>query len=72
MVEFNLISLKDLGLIDVNKCRLQFAKAYRNSASAESNALNEWKLSIFKIIDLRISFYSNNLNFLPRKPKFSF
>ena len=27
----------------------------------ESNALNSWKLNIFKIIDGRISFYFNNL-----------
>ena len=26
----------------------------------ESNALNSWKLNIFKIIDCRISFYCNN------------
>ena len=26
----------------------------------ESNALNSWKLNIFKIIDSRISFYCNN------------
>ena len=27
---------------------------------------------IFKIIDRRISFYSQNTNMLPRKPKFSY
>ena len=31
----------------------------------ESNALNSWKLNIFKIIDGRISFYCNNLDLLP-------
>ena len=36
-----------------------------------SNALNNWKLKIFKIIDERV-FYSNNLDLLPPKPKLSF
>ena len=38
----------------------------------ESNALNNWKLNIFQIIDKRISFYSNNPDLLHPKPKFSF
>ena len=36
------------------------------------NALNSWKLNIFKIIDGRISFNCNNLDLLPPKPKFTF
>ena len=39
---------------------------------AESNAWNERKLSMLKIIDILISFYSNSPNLLLRKPKFSF
>ena len=35
-------------------------------------ALKEWKISIFKIIDTRISFYSRNTHLLPPKPKSSF
>ena len=35
------------------------------------NALKDWKLNIFKIIDRRI-FYSQNTNMLPRKPKISY
>ena len=38
----------------------------------ESNALNNWKLKIFKIIDEHVLFYSNNLDLLPPKPKSSF
>ena len=38
----------------------------------ESNALNNWKLKIFKIIDERVLFYSNDLDLLPPKPKLSF
>ena len=37
-----------------------------------SNALNNWKLKIFKIIDECVLFYSNNLDLLPPKPKLSF
>ena len=33
----------------------------------EYDALKDWKLNIFKIIDRRISFYSQNTNMLPRK-----
>ena len=35
------------------------------------NTLNTWKINIFKIIDGRISFYCNNLDLLPPKPKFT-
>ena len=35
----------------------------------ECDALKDWKLNIFKIIDRRISFCSQNTNMLPRKPK---
>ena len=35
----------------------------------EPNSLKEWKVSIFKIVDQRIKFYSQNTNLLPPKPK---
>ena len=35
----------------------------------ECDALKDWKLNIFKIIDRRISFFSENKNMLPRKLK---
>ena len=38
----------------------------------ESMLINNWILKIFKIIDERVSFYSNNLDLLPPKPKLSF
>ena len=38
----------------------------------EPNALKEWKVSIFKIVDRRIKVYSQNTNFLPTKPKSNF
>ena len=36
------------------------------------DALKEWKVSIFKIVDQRIKFYSQNTNLLPPKPKSTF
>ena len=38
----------------------------------ECDALKDWKLNIFKIINRRIYFYSRNMNMLPRKPKISY
>ena len=38
----------------------------------ECDTLKDWKFNIFKIIDRRISFYSQNTNMLPRKPKISY
>ena len=36
------------------------------------NALKEWKGSIFKTVDQRIKFYSQNTNLLPPKLKSTF
>ena len=66
---------------DLKSCREEIAEALQEfcnrwckRAHVESNALNTWsrKLNIFKIIDGRISFYCNNFNLLPAKPKFIF
>ena len=38
----------------------------------EPDALKEWKINIFKIIDTRISFCSRNTHILPPKHKPSF
>ena len=38
----------------------------------EYDALKDWKLNIFKIIYRRSTFYSQNTNMLPRKPKISY
>ena len=65
--------------IDFNSCREEIAGALQEFCDrwckrehVESNALNSWKLNIFEIIDGRISFYCNNLDLLPPKPKFTF
>ena len=63
--------------IDFNKCREEiaitlneFCKRWCQREHVECNALNRWKISIFNII--KQTFYSNNLNLLPPKPKLSF
>ena len=68
-----------LANIDFNKCRETVASALNDYSTrwcirehVESNALNNGKLKIFKIIDERVLFYSNDLNLLPPKPKLSF
>ena len=65
--------------IDINKCREgiavalnEFCKRWCRREHVECNALNSWKISIFNIIENRISFYSKNPNLLPPKPKLSF
>ena len=65
--------------IDFKSCREEIAGTLQELCNrwckrehVESNALNSWKLNIFKIIDGRISFYCNNLDLLPPKPKFTF
>ena len=50
----------------------EFCNRWCKREDVESHALNSWKLNIFKIIDGRILFYCNSLDFLPPKPKFTF
>ena len=50
----------------------EFCNKWCNGEHVEYNALNTWKLNIFNIIDSRISFYSNILDLLTSKPKFTF
>ena len=40
--------------------------------NVKHDALNEWKINIFRKIDTRISFYSRNTHLLPPKPISSF
>ena len=65
--------------IDFKSCHEEIAGALHEFHNrwckrehVESNALNSWKLNIFKIIDGRISFHCNNKDLLPPKPKFTF
>ena len=47
-------------------------KNYISISVAFSHRLKEWKVSIFKIVDQRIKFYSQNTNLLPPKTKSTF
>ena len=49
-----------------------FGNRWCKRESVECNAMKEWKLSIFNIVDKRIKFYSQNTNLLPSKLKSSF
>ena len=65
--------------IDLKTCREEMPSALNDFGNrwckreyVEPNALKEWKVSIFKIVDQRIKFYSQNTNLLPPKPKSTF
>ena len=65
--------------IDFQKCREkiagslnEFCNRWCKREHVESYALKDWKLNILKIIDRRISFYSQNTIMLPRKPEISY
>ena len=65
--------------IDFQKCREkiagslnEFCNRWCKREHVECDALKDWKLNIFKILDRRISFYSQNTNMLPRKLKINY
>ena len=74
------VSVQSLGFrIDFKKCREEIASVLNDFSNrwckreyVEPDALKEWKVSIFKIVDQRIKFYSQNTNLLPPKPKSTF
>ena len=49
-----------------------FSNRWCKPENVEPDALKDWKINIFKIIDTPISFYSLNTHLLPPKPKSSF
>ena len=51
---------------------LFFSNCWCKRENVEPDALKEWKINIFKIIDTRSSFYSRNTHLLPPKSKSSF
>ena len=46
----------------------EFCNRWCKQEYVECDALIDWKLNVFKIINRRISFYSQYTNMLPRKP----
>ena len=64
---------------DLKKCREEISSAFYDFGNrwckreyVEPNALKEWKVSIFKMVDQCIKFYSQNTNLLPPNPKSTF
>ena len=62
--------------IDFKKCREEIASALNDFGKRwckreyiEPDALKEWKVCIFKIVDQRIKFYSQNTYLLFPKPR---
>ena len=53
-------------------CISLFGNRWCKREYVEPDALKEWKVSISKIVDQRIKFYSQNTNLLPPKPKSTF
>ena len=60
--------------IDFPKCRREIAASLNDFSnrlckreSFEPDALKDWKINIFEIIDTCISFYSRNMHILPLK-----
>ena len=49
-----------------NRC---FGNRWCKREYVEHKALKGWKLGILKLVNKRISFYSQNTNLLPPKPK---
>ena len=65
--------------IDFTKCHREIAASLNDFSNrcckrknVEPDALKEWKINIFKIIDTRISFYSPNTHLLLPKAKSPF
>ena len=65
--------------IDFSKCLREIDASLNDLSNrwckrdnVEPDALKEWKINIFKIIDSHISFYSRNTHLLPPKPKSPF
>ena len=81
MLEFAILKVLniDFPLILISQSVVEIAASLNNLSNSwckrenvEPDALKEWKINIFIIIDTRISFYSRNTHLLPPKPKSSF
>ena len=77
--EFAILFLKVLNIDfplkccrDISASLNDFSNRWCKRENVEPDALKEWIINIFKIIDTRIYFYSRNTHILPPKPKFSY
>ena len=64
-IDFLLI-LISLNVAEIAASLNDFSNPWCKRENVEPDALKEWKINIFKIIDTRISFYSGNTNLLPK------
>ena len=53
----------------IDGCLDEFCNRWCKREHVEYDALKDWKLNIFRIIDRRISFYSQNTSMSPRKSR---
>ena len=66
------ITQNELSRVKIATSFNEFCNRWCKRQHVECDALKDWKLNIFKMIDRRISFYSQNTYMLPRKPKISY
>ena len=66
-IDFPLI-LFYLNVVEIAASLNDFSNRWCKPENVEPDALMEWKINIFKIIDTRISFYSRYTHLLPPKP----
>ena len=64
--------LISLNVVEIAASVNDFSNRWCKRENVEPEALKEWKINIFKIIDTRFSFYSLNTHRIPPKPKSSF
>ena len=70
-IDFNLI-LISLNFVEIAASFNDFGNRWCKRENVKPDALKEWKINIFNIIDTHISFYSHNTHLLPPKHKSSF
>ena len=63
-IDFHLI-LISLNVVEIAASLNDFSNRWCKRENVEPDALKEWKINDFKIIDARISFYSCNTIFYP-------
>ena len=70
-IDFPLI-LISLNVVESAASLNDLSNRWCKQENVKPDALKEWKINNFKIIDTHISFYSRNTHLLPPKPKSSF
>ena len=65
---FLLVSLSKTCREEIASALNDFGNRWCKREYVEPDALKEWKVSIFKIVDQRIKLYSQNINLFPPKP----